>query len=239
MSTSSVCCLTLLHVPPPPALLLPLTLPQTHVKHRFSDTDAKGQATCKFLCHTFWATQFRVSRQRFAFPFSGQAVVTFGWCRHLFPLVSCHTGLRFYRAEEGSAFAPRCSSISIECDFATGRSTVFGLLLFRLRAACLRYGYHLVILKLLACGALYHSSDNQYRPSARLPSFLLFFRFRRGTALQAVRRCYFAEQKGTGAPASPDLEDEDTYDEMEQGYVSFPFLKLFYGNILFARVVLA
>ncbi|CAM9521296.1 unnamed protein product, partial [Laminaria digitata] len=67
---------------------------KTHVKHRFSDTDAKGVATCKFLCHTFWATQFR-----------------------------------------------------------------------------------------------------------------------------AVRRCYFAEQRGAGGPAAPDLEDEDTYDEMEQGYI--------------------
>ena len=203
MSRSSVCCLTLLHVPPPPALLLPLTLPQTHVKHRFSDTDAKGQATCKFLCHTFWATQFRVSRRRFAFPFSGQAVVTFGWCRHLFPLVSCHTGLRFYRAEEGSAFAPRCSSISIECDFATGRSTVFGLLLFRLRAACLRYGYHLVILKLLACGALYHSSDNQYRPSARLPSFLLFFSFSSRNRLAGCEALLFRGTEGDWGTSIP------------------------------------
>ena len=35
---------------------------QSHVKHRFSDTDAKGNATCKFLCHSYWATQFRVRR---------------------------------------------------------------------------------------------------------------------------------------------------------------------------------
>ncbi|CAN0170064.1 unnamed protein product [Hapterophycus canaliculatus] len=39
-------------------LLLP---PQSHVKHRFTDDDPKGNGTCKFLCNSFWATQFRVS----------------------------------------------------------------------------------------------------------------------------------------------------------------------------------
>eukprot|EP00903_Cladosiphon_okamuranus_P005970 g5894.t1 len=67
---------------------------KSHVKHRFSDTDEKGNATCKFLCHSYWATQFR-----------------------------------------------------------------------------------------------------------------------------AVRRCYFAEQRGAGGPTSPDLDDEEAYDEMEQGYI--------------------
>ncbi|CAN0101264.1 unnamed protein product, partial [Ectocarpus fasciculatus] len=67
---------------------------KSHVKHRFSDTDAKGNPTCKFLCHSFWATQFR-----------------------------------------------------------------------------------------------------------------------------AVRRCYFAEQRGAGSPASPDLDGEEVFDELEQGYI--------------------
>ncbi len=40
-----------------------LLLMQSHVKHRFSDTDAKGNPTCKFLCHSYWATQFKVSNR--------------------------------------------------------------------------------------------------------------------------------------------------------------------------------
>lgn len=34
---------------------------------------------------------------------------------------------------------------------------------------------------------------------------------------QAVRRCYFVEQRGAGGVSTPDLDDDDAYDEMEQG----------------------
>ena len=38
---------------------------KTHVKHTFRDFDEKGQATCKFVCTTYWATQFHAVRQIF------------------------------------------------------------------------------------------------------------------------------------------------------------------------------
>lgn len=37
---------------------------------------------------------------------------------------------------------------------------------------------------------------------------------------QALRRCYFADQKnGAGSAASIDADDEETYEEMEAGYI--------------------
>ncbi|CAM9117073.1 unnamed protein product, partial [Discosporangium mesarthrocarpum] len=36
---------------------------KAHIKHHFKDTDAKGNASCKFLCHSFWALQFRALRR--------------------------------------------------------------------------------------------------------------------------------------------------------------------------------
>jgi len=39
-----------------------------HVKHTFRDFDAKGQVTCKFVCTTYWATQFQAVRQVFLSP---------------------------------------------------------------------------------------------------------------------------------------------------------------------------
>ncbi|GKY91175.1 hypothetical protein MPSEU_000090200 [Mayamaea pseudoterrestris] len=38
---------------------------KSHVKHTFRDFDEKGQATCKFVCTTYWATQFHAVRQVF------------------------------------------------------------------------------------------------------------------------------------------------------------------------------
>ena len=38
---------------------------KSHVKHTFRDFDEKGQATCKFVCTTYWATQFHAVRQIF------------------------------------------------------------------------------------------------------------------------------------------------------------------------------
>jgi hypothetical protein len=33
-----------------------------HVKHRFEDKDEEDYTSCKFICHTFWATQFHALR---------------------------------------------------------------------------------------------------------------------------------------------------------------------------------
>jgi hypothetical protein len=54
---------------------LPATMPEleaqmmsaqkSHIKHRFADVDEKGNTLCKFMCHTFWATQFAAVRRAF------------------------------------------------------------------------------------------------------------------------------------------------------------------------------
>jgi hypothetical protein len=36
---------------------------KTHIKHRYTDIDAKGGSSCKFVCHTFWASQFEAVRR--------------------------------------------------------------------------------------------------------------------------------------------------------------------------------
>jgi len=36
-----------------------------HVKHRFEDKDEDDYTSCKFICHTFWATQFHALRALF------------------------------------------------------------------------------------------------------------------------------------------------------------------------------
>jgi hypothetical protein len=41
---------------------------KTHIKHTFRDFDEKGQQTCKFVCTTYWATQFHTVRQAFMSP---------------------------------------------------------------------------------------------------------------------------------------------------------------------------
>jgi 1-phosphatidylinositol-3-phosphate 5-kinase len=41
---------------------------KSHIKHTFRDFDAKGQQTCKFVCTTYWATQFQALRQAFLAP---------------------------------------------------------------------------------------------------------------------------------------------------------------------------
>jgi 1-phosphatidylinositol-3-phosphate 5-kinase len=38
---------------------------KSHIKHTFRDFDDKGQAACKFVCTTYWATQFNAVRQVF------------------------------------------------------------------------------------------------------------------------------------------------------------------------------
>ena len=43
---------------------------KSHIKHTFRDFDEKGQQTCKFVCTTYWATQFAAVRQAFLAPSS-------------------------------------------------------------------------------------------------------------------------------------------------------------------------
>jgi len=38
---------------------------KSHIKHTFRDVDEKGQVICKFVCTTYWATQFHAVRQGF------------------------------------------------------------------------------------------------------------------------------------------------------------------------------
>jgi hypothetical protein len=38
---------------------------KSHIKHTFKDVDEKGQPTCKFVCTTYWATQFQAVRKVF------------------------------------------------------------------------------------------------------------------------------------------------------------------------------
>ena len=38
---------------------------KSHIKHTFRDFDEKGQSVCKFICHTYWSTQFHAVRQVF------------------------------------------------------------------------------------------------------------------------------------------------------------------------------
>jgi hypothetical protein len=42
-----------------------LTRNKSHIKHTFRDFDMKGQPTCKFVCTTYWATQFHAVRKAF------------------------------------------------------------------------------------------------------------------------------------------------------------------------------
>eukprot|EP00536_Pseudo-nitzschia_multiseries_P017405 jgi/Psemu1/248128/estExt_Genewise1.C_15360004 len=38
---------------------------KSHIKHTFRDLDEKGQNLCKFVCTTYWATQFHAVREAF------------------------------------------------------------------------------------------------------------------------------------------------------------------------------
>jgi 1-phosphatidylinositol-3-phosphate 5-kinase len=38
---------------------------KSHIKHTFRDYDEKRQQTCKFVCTTYWATQFHAVREAF------------------------------------------------------------------------------------------------------------------------------------------------------------------------------
>jgi 1-phosphatidylinositol-3-phosphate 5-kinase len=44
---------------------------KSHIKHTFRDFSEKGQVSCKFVCTTFWATQFHAVRQIFLAPNNG------------------------------------------------------------------------------------------------------------------------------------------------------------------------
>jgi len=41
---------------------------KSHIKHTFREFDSSGQVTCKFVCTTYWATQFDAVRQVFLSP---------------------------------------------------------------------------------------------------------------------------------------------------------------------------
>jgi len=45
---------------------------KSHIKHTFRDFDEKGQNLCKFVCTTYWATQFHAVRQVFLSPSGGK-----------------------------------------------------------------------------------------------------------------------------------------------------------------------
>ena len=38
---------------------------RSHIKHTFRDSDEKGHTTCKFVCTSYWSTQFHAVRQAF------------------------------------------------------------------------------------------------------------------------------------------------------------------------------
>jgi len=38
---------------------------KSHIKHTFKETDVKGQQICKYICTSFWSTQFHAVRQAF------------------------------------------------------------------------------------------------------------------------------------------------------------------------------
>jgi len=42
-----------------------LSTRKTHIKHRFADMDEKGNTLCKFVCQTYWATQFAAVRKAY------------------------------------------------------------------------------------------------------------------------------------------------------------------------------
>ncbi|KAL3915868.1 MAG: hypothetical protein SGILL_005444, partial [Bacillariaceae sp.] len=44
---------------------------KSHIKHTFRDFDEKGQNLCKFVCTTYWATQFHAVREAFMSQSSG------------------------------------------------------------------------------------------------------------------------------------------------------------------------
>ena len=45
---------------------------KSHIKHTFRDFDEEGQLTCKFVCTSYWATQFDAVRQAFLSEANGQ-----------------------------------------------------------------------------------------------------------------------------------------------------------------------
>jgi Phosphatidylinositol-4-phosphate 5-Kinase len=51
---------------------------KSHIKHTFRDIDEKGFVTCKFVCTTFWATQFHAVRQVFLSPNAQAGNTAFG-----------------------------------------------------------------------------------------------------------------------------------------------------------------
>ncbi len=37
-----------------------LSTQRTHIKHKFSDSTDSGNYSCRFVCQSYWATQFQV-----------------------------------------------------------------------------------------------------------------------------------------------------------------------------------
>ncbi len=48
---------------------------KSHIKHTFRDLDEKGQNLCKFVCTTYWATQFHAVREAFLSPTSKDSAI--------------------------------------------------------------------------------------------------------------------------------------------------------------------
>jgi len=42
-----------------------LSTHKSHIKHRFADVDEKGNTLCKFMCQSYWSTQFHAVRKAF------------------------------------------------------------------------------------------------------------------------------------------------------------------------------
>jgi len=51
---------------------------KSHIKHTFRDLDEKGQNLCKFVCTTYWATQFHAVREAFLSQNSKEAAANAG-----------------------------------------------------------------------------------------------------------------------------------------------------------------
>lgn len=52
---------------------------KSHIKHTFRDIDEKGHVSCKFVCTTYWATQFHAVRQVFLSPSAPMGIVASGY----------------------------------------------------------------------------------------------------------------------------------------------------------------
>jgi Phosphatidylinositol-4-phosphate 5-Kinase len=78
---------------------------KSHIKHTFRDIDEKGQVTCKFVCTTYWATQFQAVRQCFLSNSSGNSSVWKGENSDSSITSSQHDVERCYIESLGSAYS--------------------------------------------------------------------------------------------------------------------------------------